>query len=315
MHYKSGSIAVADTVVGESLDQAGGQGKAGPGAQERSVPGRGPVGLVLAIGVWLMLSLIVTMAAYTLFLTWPLTQDGSKLVHGKSCADINGTLGFWDQAVYGLVVEPCRSAAEGASGTSQEAGAGGGGDGAGATGTTGTGNAAADSGSDGSGSEGGRETGPSAFQDNPPPVGQAGTVGEKDTKSSQAVRGTGAEAFSPSRTPNALFLAVLCAGMIGGAVHSLRAHTMHFARGTHRSEWTLWNLSRPFLGGAIAILLFFLIRAGFIEDGNAQALKPEGFIAIGGLVGLFTDQAWTRMRLVAESLFAKPDTTARGSET
>jgi hypothetical protein len=73
----------------------------------------------------------------------------------------------------------------------------------------------------------------------------------------------------------------------------------------------LWNLARPFLGGALAVIFFFLIRAGFVQNGEVGALRPEGFIALAALVGLFTDQAWARMRMVAESVFAKRDDDTR----
>ncbi len=106
------------------------------------------------------------------------------------------------------------------------------------------------------------------------------------------------------RQQNALFLAVLAAGIIGGSVYSLRVHTRHIGTGEYHPRWWQWNASRPFLSGALAILFFFLIRAGFVEDGKLTALKPEGFIAIAGLVGLFTDEAWAKIRHVSEAVFA-----------
>lgn len=118
--------------------------------------------------------------------------------------------------------------------------------------------------------------------------------------------------YSVPRQGNALFLAVLSAGMIGGAVYSLRAHTVHIAIGKYQASWWQWNVTRPFLSGALAILFFFLVRAGFVEGGQAGSLRPEGFIAIGGLVGLFTDQAWAKIRQVANAMFAEAD---HGAET
>lgn len=106
------------------------------------------------------------------------------------------------------------------------------------------------------------------------------------------------------RQQNALFLAVLAAGVIGGSVYSLRVHTRHVGTGAYHPRWWQWNASRPFLSGALAILFFFLIRAGFVEDGKLSGLKPEGFIAIAGLVGLFTDEAWAKIRHVSEAVFA-----------
>lgn len=113
--------------------------------------------------------------------------------------------------------------------------------------------------------------------------------------------------FTDPRQANALFLAVLATGMIGGAVYSLRAHTVHIAVGNYQASWWQWNVTRPFLSGALAILFFFLVRAGFVENGQASSLRPEGFIAIAGLVGLFTDQAWSKIRQVADAMFARAE--------
>jgi hypothetical protein len=115
------------------------------------------------------------------------------------------------------------------------------------------------------------------------------------------------------RQGNALFLAVLAAGIIGGCVYSLREHTRDIAQNRYRNETWQWNLARPFIGGALAILMFFVVRAGFIQDGNNSALKPEGFIAIAAMVGLFTDQAWAKLKQVAESIFAKPENNDDGA--
>jgi len=111
------------------------------------------------------------------------------------------------------------------------------------------------------------------------------------------------EQLEEVRQGNALFLAVLAAGIIGGSVYSLRAHTKHVAQGDYDPKWWQWNIARPFLSGALAVLFFFLVRAGFVQDGNTEALKPEGFIAIAALVGLFTDEAWAKIQSIAQAMF------------
>jgi hypothetical protein len=139
----------------------------------------------------------------------------------------------------------------------------------------------------------------------PDPVPATGSPDKPGTTAGGEVRAL--SKFTDPRQANALFLAVLSAGMIGGAVYSLRAHTVHIALGNYLASWWQWNVTRPFLSGALAILFFFLVRAGFVENGQASALRPEGFIAIGGLVGLFTDQAWAKIRQIANATFAEAD--------
>jgi len=263
--------------------------------------------------VALILTGIIAMGCYTMLLTWPLTQPGSKLEIAHHCAQTTAFNGYTGQ-IYRLVTDPCQDrsdrrddekptsipdpqagdAAPAPASGPDEANL----DAGGAAQPT---QAAAPGAQDGAAASN-LEAGPGE------------TAGEGVAKAPEN-EGTEPEssfaAYAPSREPNALFMAVLAAGITGGAVYSLRSHTIHVARGTHDHHWGLWNLSRPFLGGALAVILFFLIRAGFVENGEGGALRPEGFIALAALTGLFTDQAWSRMRIVAESVFAKRDEDTR----
>lgn len=135
----------------------------------------------------------------------------------------------------------------------------------------------------------------------------------------QADAPAAADRTKPSVAPglfrgNALFIAVLAAGAMGGAVNSLRNHIYHVARGTHDPRWALWNILRPVSGGALAVLFFFMLRAGLVQSNGNDGLRPEGFIAMAALVGLFADHAWAKLRSVAESVFA-PSGITPGSST
>lgn len=123
-----------------------------------------------------------------------------------------------------------------------------------------------------------------------------------------------AEDHQTVRRGVAIFIAVLAVGMIGGATNSLRAHVYHVAAGSHDIRWAPWNLARPFVGGALAVLFFFILRAGLVQANSSDSLLPEGFIAIGAMVGLFTDHAWRKLSQVAESLFAEPARSLRRNE-
>lgn len=61
---------------------------------------------------------------------------------------------------------------------------------------------------------------------------------------------------------------------------------------------------RPFIGSALALLVYFAARGGLIS-GNAGAkdLSPYGIGALAALAGMFSKQATDKLREVFENLF------------
>jgi hypothetical protein len=272
-----------------------------------------------------ILGVIIALGCYTLLLTWPLTQPSSKLEIAQRCEATTAFNGYrgW---IYLLVTDPCQdrsnqsgnpkavpdpsAQAQGAEAASAQADVG-----AQVEEAQGEETQSEEAGQAPSPTVAGAAQ-PGAAAPEADNAGAAVTPQTGEAEDSEgALEGATPEssfpAFAEAREANALFVAVLAAGITGGAVFSLRSHTIHVARRTHDHSWGLWNLARPFLGGALAVIFFFLIRAGFVQNGEVGALRPEGFIALAALVGLFTDQAWARMRIVAESLFAKRDDDTR----
>jgi hypothetical protein len=274
--------------------------------------------------VAVILGAIIFLGCYTLLLTWPLTQPGSKLEIAQRCEATTAFNGFTGQ-IYRLVTDPCQDRAnqtddpKARPDPSAQAGAAAP---APASDQADAGAPGPDTAEDSAPAEAAdaQSTAPEADSPNTAVTAEADETGgvqgdAEDTGAPPAETEpeNNFPAFAEAREANALFVAVLAAGITGGAVFSLRSHTIHVARRTHDHSWGLWNLSRPFLGGALAVIFFFLIRAGFVQNGEVNALRPEGFIALAALVGLFTDQAWARMRIVAESLFAKRDDDTRST--
>ncbi len=284
---------------------------------------------------WTVAALLVgciVIGCYTLLLTWPLTQNNAKVNFEGNCENRESQFHWYDRQIYGLVLEPCEVEE-----TNPE--------------RTGDANAPAaqddtlenqDTASNALDLPGSADLEDTALNlqgdeadlsaaaqpaQRPDPAldDNAQTNSSPVTKPAKpSAQGSGDDAedtqeekelkaFAASRQPNALFVAVLAAGLTGGAVYSLRSHTIHVARHSHNPSWGLWNLTRPFLGAALAVFLFFLIRAGFVQNSGSGsgALRPEGFIALGGLVGLFSDQAWARMRIIAESVFSPREAETR----
>jgi len=107
------------------------------------------------------------------------------------------------------------------------------------------------------------------------------------------------------------FLVAVC-GALGGMVHAIRSYIFHVSRLNDPKErwynhWIVYYLLRPFQGGILALLFYFVLRAGFMPQPTQAQANPFGFLAIGALVGLFSEQALKKLKNIAEATFEKAD--------
>ena len=106
-------------------------------------------------------------------------------------------------------------------------------------------------------------------------------------------------------TDQRFLLLALLAGILGGVTHGLSS-LMDF-RGNRRlfRSWALWYFGVPLVGGLTAVISFVVVRTGLFPDANMlSTLNPYGVVAVGALVGLFTDKATTKLGEVLDTLFA-----------
>ncbi len=115
----------------------------------------------------------------------------------------------------------------------------------------------------------------------------------------------------PSPEQRFLMLA-LFAGILGGSAGGLSS-LLDF-RGNRRlfSSWTLWYFAQPIVAGMIAVIFYVCIRAGFFASSTTlQNVNVFGIVAFCAMVGLFTDDATSKLSQVFKTLFASPDAEAR----
>ena len=119
---------------------------------------------------------------------------------------------------------------------------------------------------------------------------------------------TGAKEFSGKEgEANELtfLLIALLAGILGGSAGGLSS-LMDF-RGERRlfRSWTLWYFSQPLVAGMMAVIFYIVVRAGFFSTETAlQSVNVFGIAAFSALVGLFTDDATTKLSEVFKTMFA-----------
>ena len=115
----------------------------------------------------------------------------------------------------------------------------------------------------------------------------------------------------PSAEQRFLMLA-LFAGVLGGAAGGLSS-LLDF-RGSRRlfSSWTLWYFAQPIVAGMIAVIFYVCVRAGFFASSTTlQNVNIFGIVAFCAMVGLFTDDATSKLSQVFKTLFASSDAQAR----
>jgi hypothetical protein len=116
--------------------------------------------------------------------------------------------------------------------------------------------------------------------------------------------------FAPSLDVR-LMLIVLFTGALGSFIHAGTSFVDYVGNKRFVSSWTGWYLLRPFIGSSLALLIYFVVRGGFITgtglpDKAADAatfINPFGIAALAGLAGLFTKQATDKLNEVFTTLF------------
>ncbi len=99
-----------------------------------------------------------------------------------------------------------------------------------------------------------------------------------------------------------LLILVILTGALGASLHGATSLSEYIGNKTFSNQWVTWYLLRPFVGGVLVILFYFVMRAGFISNFNS-ATNFYAIIAISGLVGLFSKQALYKLSDVFDALF------------
>jgi hypothetical protein len=105
--------------------------------------------------------------------------------------------------------------------------------------------------------------------------------------------------------PEVQFLAlVAAAGALGSYIHLATSFADYLGNRQFVKSWTWWYVLRPFMGSALALILYFVVRGGLIAGSSgASELSPYGITAMAGLSGMFSKQATDKLREVFENLF------------
>lgn len=105
-----------------------------------------------------------------------------------------------------------------------------------------------------------------------------------------------------------LLLLVALMGFLGNMVHIASSFTSYVGNNTFKRSWILWYFVKPFTAAGLAVIIYFIIRAGFLSYGSGAAgISLYGILSLSALAGLFTDSATLKLKEVFDVIFKTKD--------
>jgi len=102
-----------------------------------------------------------------------------------------------------------------------------------------------------------------------------------------------------------LLLLVIFAGALGSYLHAIMSLADFIGNRSLKASWFWWYITRPFLGMAMALVFYAVVRGGFLAGtpADANVVNPFGVLAIGALVGMFSDKAAQKLKEIFDVVF------------
>ncbi len=99
-----------------------------------------------------------------------------------------------------------------------------------------------------------------------------------------------------------LIFLVIVAGALGSYIHAATSFADYVGNRKLANSWLWWYILRPFIGVALALVFYFVVRAGFLT-GGAGDVNPYGVATLGALAGMFSKQATDKLEEVFTTIF------------
>jgi hypothetical protein len=111
-----------------------------------------------------------------------------------------------------------------------------------------------------------------------------------------------------------LMLFVIMCGALGSMVYYASSFVSYVGNRTFRASWFWFYISRPFVGGALAVIFYFIVGSGMVNGATVAELMKLGMVS--ALVGLFSDKAVKKLSDILDVLLAtKEDRKDKVTET
>jgi len=100
-----------------------------------------------------------------------------------------------------------------------------------------------------------------------------------------------------------LLCTVAVAGAMGSYVQAATSFANYIGNRAFSRSWTWWYILRTPIGISMALLVYFVVRAGLLPEAAPASLNVYGIAALSALAGLFSRQVVDKLREVFEDLF------------
>ena len=105
-----------------------------------------------------------------------------------------------------------------------------------------------------------------------------------------------------------LLIIVALGGFLGNLIHVSRSYADFVGNGDLKKDWIPWYFITPFSASALALGIYFALRAGFFNYSTGSAnINPFGIMITAIVTGLFTDSATLKLKEVFDTIFKPKD--------
>jgi hypothetical protein len=111
-----------------------------------------------------------------------------------------------------------------------------------------------------------------------------------------------------------LLVMVMVAGGLGSFVHIAKSFGDFVGNDRFMASWIWWYILKPFIGMILALMLYLVIRGGFLTVGTTTAaddgvvnVNLYGLVGMACLAGMFAKQATDKLGELFDTLFRTRD--------
>lgn len=99
---------------------------------------------------------------------------------------------------------------------------------------------------------------------------------------------------------------VFCLGVLGACLHAMTSLATFVGNRRFQGSWMLWYLLRPFVGGALAWVVYLTFRGGLLRTDASDAINPHAFGALAAFAGMFSKSVVDKLSEIVDVLFRMP---------
>ena len=104
-----------------------------------------------------------------------------------------------------------------------------------------------------------------------------------------------------------MFLLVALSGFMGSMIHLSSSFTNYIGSGQFKRSWILWYFVKPFTATGVALIFYFVLKAGLLNFDGGGGMNPYGIVILSALAGLFTNKATLKREEIFTTMFKPKD--------